>query len=210
MVELNRREEEIQKRKEGRLPPGQSLTQRFPVLTYGSNPEYDLSTWDFKVWGEVDHEMTWNWDAFIKLPKKTLTTDIHCVTRWSKFDTTWGGVDALKLAEIVGVKPSAKFVIAHCDGGYTTNVPIADFLDDDVLLAYEYEGKMLHEWSEGHDHGAPVRTLVPKLYFWKSAKFVRQLEFSTVDKPGFWERGGYHNHGDPFKEERYARRGFFF
>lgn len=208
--QLNRRDEELQMKKEGRLPPGQSLTQKFPVLTYGHNPSFDLSTWTMKVWGEVANEMTLTWDDFLKLPAKTVHTDIHCVTRWSKFDTTWTGVDVLKLAEIVGVKPTAKFVIAHCDGGYTTNVPIEDFLDDDVLLAYQYEDKMLHEWSEGLDHGAPVRTFVPKLYLWKSAKFVREIEFSAVDKPGFWERGGYHNHGDPFKEERYARRGFFF
>ena len=209
MVNLTRREEEIARRQEGRLPPGQSLTQKFPVLTYGPNPQYDLSTWDFKVWGEIENPMTWSWDDFLKLPSKTITVDIHCVTRWSKFDTTWTGVDMQALADIIGVKDTAKHVIAHCDGGYTTNVTVEEFLDDDVLLAYKYDGQMLHKWSDGHDHGAPVRTVVPKLYFWKSAKFVRQLEFSTVDKPGFWERGGYNNHGDPFKEERYARRGFF-
>lgn len=207
---LSRRDEEIARKREGRLPPGQSLTQKFPVLTYGNNPSYDLSTWTFRVWGEIENENTWSWDEFLALPKKTITTDIHCVTRWSKFDTTWTGVDVMALANQISVKDSAKFVIAHCDGGYTTNVPIEDFLDDDVLLAYDFEGQMLHEWNEGHDHGAPVRTLVPKLYFWKSAKFVRGLEFSKTDKPGFWERAGYHNHGDPFKEERYQRRGFFF
>lgn len=208
--EISRREEERQRKLEGRLPPGQSLTQRFPVLTYGENPPYDLSTWSLKVFGEVEKPMEWNWEQFLALPSKTITVDIHCVTRWSKFDTTWTGVDVQALAEMVGVKPSAKYVIAHCDGDYTTNLPAKDFLDDDVLLAYAYEGQMLVDWAEGHDHGAPVRTLVPKLYFWKSAKFVRGIEFSTVDKPGFWERGGYHNHGDPFKEERYGRRNFFF
>jgi DMSO/TMAO reductase YedYZ molybdopterin-dependent catalytic subunit len=143
------------------------------------------------------------------LPQKTITVDIHCVTRWSKFDTTWSGVDVLEMAKLVGIKQNANYVIAHCDGGYTTNVPIKDFLDDDVLLAHTYEGQLLHQWEEGPDHGGPLRTLVPKLYFWKSAKFVRGLEFSRVDKPGFWEKAGYHNHGDPFKEERYNRRGFF-
>ncbi len=207
---VTRRELENQMKQEGRLPPGQSLTLKFPVLTYGPNPAYDLSTWTFRVWGEVEKEMTWTWDELMALPQKTITTDIHCVTRWSKFDTNWTGVDVLQLASAIGVKDSAKFVIAHCDGGYTTNVPIDDFLDDDVLLAHTYDDKKLYEWNEGLDHGAPLRTLVPKLYFWKSAKFVRGLEFSTQDKPGFWERGGYHNHGDPFKEERYARRGFFF
>jgi DMSO/TMAO reductase YedYZ molybdopterin-dependent catalytic subunit len=206
----SRRDLERQMLSEGRLPPGQSLTQKFPVLTYGNNPSYDLSTWDFQVWGEVENPVTLNWQEFIALPDKSITVDIHCVTRWSKFDTTWRGVDVLALADKLGVKSSANYVIAHCDGDYTTNVPIADFLDDDVLLAYEYEGMMLHEWDEGLDHGAPVRTLVPKLYFWKSAKFVRGLEFSTSDQPGFWERAGYHNHGDPFKEERYNRRSFFF
>ena len=207
---MSRRELEQQMKAEGRLPPGQSVTVKFPVLTYGPNPSYDLDDWTFRVWGEVENEMNWTWGELMDLPQKTITEDIHCVTRWSKFDTSWTGVDVLKLAEMIGVKDSAKFVIAHCDGGYTTNVPIEDFLDDDVLLAHTYEGQQLHEWNEGHDHGAPLRTLVPKLYFWKSAKFVRGLEFSKEDKPGFWERGGYHNHGDPFKEERYSRRGFFF
>ncbi len=207
---LSRREEEERIKREGRLPPGQSLTQRFPVLTYGPNPSYDLSTWDFGVFGEVEKEMRWTWDELMALPQKTITVDIHCVTRWSKFDTTWTGVPFVAFTELFGVKDTAKFVIAHCDGGYTTNVPLDVMMDDDVLLAHTYNGQKLHEWSDGHDHGAPLRTLVPKRYFWKSAKFVRKLEFSSVDKPGFWERGGYHNDGDPFKEERYQRRGFFF
>jgi DMSO/TMAO reductase YedYZ molybdopterin-dependent catalytic subunit len=201
---LKRRQEEAKVRDEGRLPPGQSLTQKFPVLTYGPNPPFDPQTWDFRVFGEVEHEMRWSWDEFLKLPTETLTCDIHCVTRWSKFDTVWEGVPFLDLVEMIGVKPSAKYVIAHCDYGYTTNLPIEAMMEDDVLLTYKYDGKFLEP-----DHGFPVRTLVPKRYFWKSAKFLRALEFSTVDKPGFWEVNGYHNNGDPWTEERYGRRGFF-
>ena len=201
---LKRRQEEAKVRDEGRLPPGQSLTQKFPVLTYGPNPPFDPQTWDFRVFGEVEKEMRWTWDEFLKLPTKTLTCDIHCVTRWSKFDTVWEGVPFLDLVEMIGVKPSAKYVIAHCDYGYTTNLPIEAMMDDDVLLTYKYDGKFLEP-----DHGFPVRTLVPKRYFWKSAKFLRALEFSPVDKPGFWEVNGYHNNGDPWTEERYGRRGFF-
>jgi DMSO/TMAO reductase YedYZ molybdopterin-dependent catalytic subunit len=201
---LKRRQEEAKVRDEGRLPPGQSLTQKFPVLTYGPNPPFDPQTWDFRVFGEVENEMRWTWDEFLKLPTKTITCDIHCVTRWSKFDTVWEGVSFLDLVEMIGVKPSAKYVIAHCDYGYTTNLPIEAMMDDDVLLAYKYDGEFLEP-----DHGFPVRTLVPKRYFWKSAKFLRALEFSPVDKPGFWEVNGYHNNGDPWTEERYGRRGFF-
>lgn len=201
---LKRRQEEAKVRDEGRLPPGQSLTQKFPVLTYGPNPPFDPQTWDFRVFGEVETEMRWTWDEFLRLPTQTITCDIHCVTRWSKFDTVWEGVPFLDLVKMIGVKPSAKYVIAHCDYGYTTNLPIEAMLDDDVLLAYKYDGEFLEP-----DHGFPVRTLVPKRYFWKSAKFLRALEFSPVDKPGFWEVNGYHNNGDPWTEERYGRRGFF-
>ncbi|GAB4314320.1 MAG: sulfite oxidase-like oxidoreductase [Phototrophicales bacterium] len=201
---LRRRQTEDEMKKSGRLPPGQSLTHKFPVLTYGPIPKFDPETWDFRVFGEVEKEMSWNWEAFQKLPTVTVTVDIHCVTRWSKFDTTWTGVPFKHIAELVGMKDTTKHIIAHCDYGYTTNVPVEDMMRDDVLLAYMYDGKPLEP-----EHGAPVRTLVPHLYFWKSAKFLRALEFSPVDKPGFWEQGGYHNYGDPFKEQRYNRRGFF-
>lgn len=201
---LKRRREEEQIKREGRLPPGQSLTQKFPVLTYGPTPRFDPATWDLRVFGEIENEMRWTWDEFLKLPTRTITTDIHCVTRWSKFDTTWEGVPFDEFVKLFGVKDSAKFVIAHCEHGYTTNVPIEDMLEENVLLAYKYGGEYLEP-----EHGAPVRTLVPKLYFWKSAKFLRGLEFSSVDKPGFWEQAGYHNYGDPWKEERYGKRGFF-
>jgi DMSO/TMAO reductase YedYZ molybdopterin-dependent catalytic subunit len=138
------------------------------------------------------------------LPMTTITCDIHCVTRWSKFDTSWTGVRFSDLVNLFGVTENAKHVIAHCDYGYTTNVPLEDMMHDNVLLAPIFEGEPLEP-----DHGGPLRTLVPHLYFWKSAKFVRALEFSATDKPGFWEKSGYHNYGDPFKEERYSRRGFF-
>jgi len=202
---MGRRRKEEQMRDEGRLPPGQSLTEKFPVLTYGPTPKFDPATWDLRVFGEVEAEKAWDWEAFQKLPTVTITTDIHCVTRWSKFDTTWEGVSFRTLVnELIQVKPTAKFVIAHCEYGYTTNLPLETMMDDDVLLAYKYEGELLDP-----EHGAPVRTLVPKRYFWKSAKYLRALEFSTVDKPGFWEQAGYHNEGEPFAEERYGRRGFF-
>jgi DMSO/TMAO reductase YedYZ molybdopterin-dependent catalytic subunit len=201
---LRRRKEEDRVKSEGRLPPGQSLTQKFPVLTYGPNARFDPATWDMRVFGEVEKEMRWSWDEFLALPTVTITCDIHCVTRWSKFDTVWEGVKFTEFVKLFGVKPSARYVIAHCDHGYTTNLPIEAMMEDDVLLAYKYDGKFLEP-----DHGFPVRTLVPKRYFWKSAKFLRGLEFSSVDKPGFWEQAGYHNDGDPWKEERYGRRGFF-
>lgn len=201
---LSRRKQEEQMKATDRLPPGQSLTQKFPVLTYGPNPPFDPNTWDLRVFGEVQKEMTWTWEEFKQLPTKTITVDIHCVTRWSKFDTTWTGVPFKDFVELFGLTDKARYVIAHCDYGYTTNLPLDAMMDDDVLLAPTYEGEALEL-----DHGGPLRTLVPKRYFWKSAKFLRALEFSETDKPGFWEKSGYHNDGDPWKEERYGRRGFF-
>lgn len=206
---LSRREQEKEMRAAGRLPDGQSLTEKFPVLTYGPTPKFDPDTWDLRVFGEVEAEKRWTWDEFLKLPTRTITTDIHCVTRWSKFDTTWEGVMFKDFVKEFKITSDARYVIAHCDYGYTTNVSLEDMLDDDVMLAYKYEGKWLKD-PELMEHGGPVRTLVPKRYFWKSAKFLRALEFSPVDKPGFWEKSGYHNEGDPFKEERYApRQGFW-
>lgn len=201
---LNRRKQEEKIKSEGRLPPGQSLTQKFPVLTYGPNPPFNPATWDLKVFGEVEKEMRWSWAEFLQIPTVTITTDIHCVTRWSKFDTVWEGVRFNEFVKLFGVKSAAKHVIAHCDYGYTTNVPLEIMMEDNVLLAYKYAGQPLEP-----DHGGPMRTFVPKLYFWKSAKFVHGLEFSAVDKPGFWENGGYHNEADPWKEERFQRRGWF-
>jgi DMSO/TMAO reductase YedYZ molybdopterin-dependent catalytic subunit len=201
---MNRREEEERIKQEGRLPPGQALTQKFPVLHYGAVPKIDTATWALSVVGEVEKEMSWNWEAFQKLPTVQVKTDIHCVTGWSKFDTVWEGPLFRDFIELFGVKPTAKVVIAHAPNGFSTNVPLEIMLEDDVLLAWKYNGEYLEP-----DHGFPVRTLVPKRYFWKSAKWLLKLEFSAVDKPGFWEQAGYHNEGDPWKEERYQRRRLF-
>jgi DMSO/TMAO reductase YedYZ molybdopterin-dependent catalytic subunit len=201
---LDRRREEERIKSEGRLPPGQSLTQKFPVLHYGPIPQFNPATWDLRVFGEVEKEMRWSWDEYLTLPMTTQTNDIHCVTRWSKFDTVWEGVKFTDFVKLFGVKPTAKYVIAHCDYGYTTNVPLDVMMGDNVMLTHKFDGKPLDP-----EHGYPLRTLVPNRYFWKSAKWLRAIEFSTTDKPGFWEQAGYHNEGDPFKEERYQRRGFF-
>lgn len=201
---IKRRELESLMKASGRLPPGQSLTLDFPVLHYGPTPRFNEATWNMRVFGEIEREMNWSWAEFQALPTVKITTDIHCVTRWSKFDTEWEGVLFRDFIQLFGVKPSAKHVIAHCEHGYTTNMPLEDMLDDDVLLAYKFNGEFLEL-----EHGYPLRTLVPKRYLWKSAKWLRGLEFSTSDKPGFWEVNGYHNEGDPFREERFSRRGFF-
>jgi DMSO/TMAO reductase YedYZ molybdopterin-dependent catalytic subunit len=194
-----RRRLERKMKEEGRLPPGQSLTLKFPVLHYGSEPETDLKAWTLRTFGLVEEEKVWSWEEFLELPSKKATCDIHCVTRWSKFDTVWEGLPFKTLVDLTGVKPEAKFVIAHCEHGYTTNVPLEVMLDDDVLLAYKYDGAFLEP-----QHGFPLRTLVPKRYFWKSAKWVRAIEFVATDRPGFWEKAGYHNEGDPWLEQRYG------
>ena len=182
-----------------RVPPGQYVTEKFPVLHYGSVPRVDLARWDFRVWGDVDSPLTLTWDQFKALPRKTVETDIHCVTRWSKLGTTWEGVAIQEILALAQVRPSARFVVAHAEQGYTANLPL-DVLDDaDVLLADTFDGKPLEK-----DHGWPLRLVVPKRYFWKSAKWIRGLEFLDRDIPGFWERYGYHNEGDPWKEERFS------
>lgn len=182
-----------------RIPPGQYLTEKFPVLHYGSTPRTDLATWDFKVFGLVDSPFTITWDRFTELPRKQVLTDIHCVTRWSKLDTVWEGVAIQTILEMAGVRPEATHVVAHCEQGYTTNMPLSVLDDDDVLLADMFDGKPLEL-----DHGWPLRLLVPKKYFWKSAKWIRGLEFLDHDQLGFWERYGYNNSADPWKEERFS------
>lgn len=196
----DRRDLEKQAVQEGRIPPGQSLTLKFPVLHYGPVPPFDKDTWTLRAFGLVNEEKVWTWDEFQQLPTTKLTCDIHCVTRWSKLDTVWEGVRFRDFVELVGVKPEAKFVIAHCEYGFTANTPLEVMLDDDVLLAYKYDGKFLDP-----EHGFPLRTLVPKRYFWKSAKWLRGVEFVDKDRPGFWEQAGYHNDADPWKEQRYGR-----
>lgn len=181
-----------------RVPPGQYLTDRFPVLTYGPNPPVDLERWSLSVDGAVDQPFALRWDELMALEQVTVTTDIHCVTRWSKLDTTWTGVRVRDLLERAGVRPEGTFVVAHSDGDYTTNMPLELLYDDDVLVAHTYEGQPLEP-----DHGAPLRLLVPKRYFWKSAKFLRRLEILTADRQGFWELNGYHNDGDPWQEQRH-------
>lgn len=182
-----------------RVPPGQYLTEKFPVLHYGSVPRTDLSTWDFRVYGLVDSPVTFSWEQFKALPRKQVATDIHCVTRWTKLDTAWEGVAIQTILELAGVRPDARFVLAHCEQGYTANMPLEVLDDDDVLLADTFDGKPLEL-----DHGYPLRLLVPKRYFWKSAKWIRGLEFLDHDVLGFWERYGYNNDADPWKEERFS------
>ena len=182
-----------------RIPPGQYRTEKFPVLHYGSVPKTDLAKWDFKVYGEVDSPFGVTWDQFKTLPRKTVEADIHCVTRWTKLDTTWEGVPIQEVLRLAQVRPTATHVVAHSEQGYTANLPLTVLDDDDVLLADTFDGQPLEP-----EHGYPLRLFVPKRYFWKSAKWLRGLEFSDVDKPGFWEGYGYHNEGDPWQEERYG------
>ncbi len=194
---MSRRDEEKRVKEEGRLPPGQSLTRKFPVLHYGRVPPFNEATWDLRVFGAVAEEKHWTWQEFQALPTVRTTVDIHCVTSWSKFDTTWEGVRFRDFRTLFEVKPAAQHVIAHCEYGFTANMALEAMLGDDVLLAYKYDDRFLDP-----EHGYPLRLLVPQRYFWKSAKWLRGLEFSVEDKPGFWEQAGYHNEGDFWKEER--------
>ena len=182
-----------------RLPPGQYLTDKWPVLHAGSVPTTDLATWDFRVSGEVERPLRLTWHEFAELPSIEVTTDIHCVTRWSRFDTSFRGVHWTELARLVEPKHSARFVVAHAEQGFTANVPIEAIEDENAVLAYEADGEPL-----AHDHGWPLRLVVPSRYFWKSAKWLRGLELRSTDQPGFWERYGYHNDADFWKEERYS------
>jgi DMSO/TMAO reductase YedYZ molybdopterin-dependent catalytic subunit len=182
-----------------RLPPGQYLTEKWPVLHAGSIPETDLSTWTFRVFGEVERPLELTWEQFTALPRHTTTQDIHCVTRWSRFDAGFAGVHWRTLAELVRPKPSAHFVVAHAEEEFTSNVPLAFLEPDEAVLALEADGEPLSA-----EHGWPLRLVVPGKYFWKSAKWLRGLELLDHDRPGFWERYGYHNEADPWKEERYG------
>ena len=182
----------------GRLPPGQYLTEKWPVLHAGSIPETDLARWDFRVFGEVDRPIQLSWDELLALPAVEVTVDIHCVTRWSRFDTRFRGVHWSELAKLVSPKPTAGFAIAHAEHGYTANVPLAAIEAEDALVAWEADGEPLTP-----DHGWPLRLVVPSRYFWKSAKWLRGLELRDRDEPGFWERYGYNNNADFRAEERY-------
>jgi len=193
-----RKELERRMMQEGRLPPGQSATLKWPVLHYGSVPHFDPARWDFRITGLVEQPVRLTWDEFNHLPKSTVTSDFHCVTRWSRFDNRWEGVlfrDVLKLVKLL---PRAAYVLVHAEQGYSANVPLADLTRDTVLFATHHDGQPLEP-----DHGYPLRLIVPHLYAWKSVKWVRGLEFYDHDLPGFWEQNGYHMYGDPFKEQRF-------
>ena len=180
----------------GRLPPGQHEVSDFPVLSAGPTPHTPLDQWTFSIEGEIDTPRRWSWEEFQVLPRETVTKDIHCVTHWSKFDTVWEGVS---LDTLLGeIDTAAEYVVAFCDGGYTTNLPLEDVTDGKAWVAYSYDGGPLPP-----AHGGPARLLVPHLYFWKSAKWVRGLRLVDHDEPGFWEVRGYHDYGDPWKEQRY-------
>jgi DMSO/TMAO reductase YedYZ molybdopterin-dependent catalytic subunit len=207
---FHRRDEEERVRQEGRLPPGQSLTNKFPVLHYGPVPRFNPATWDFRVWGEVEQEQRWTWEQFNQLPRTRLAMDIHCVTRWSKFDTEWEGVSVKALidAGLIRLKPGARHVLQHAEYGFTVNLALEVVLQPNFLLATHFNGEPLSP-----DHGYPLRGVVghipaqPQLatpYFWKGAKWLRGLEFLANDRPGFWEQAGYHNEADVWKEERFG------
>lgn len=205
---LSRREKERQLKREGRLPPGQSLTEKFPVLHYGPVPDFDPESWDLRVWGEVEQEVRWSWEEFQQLPRTEITMDVHCVTRWSKFDTTWEGVSLRTLVEEGYIKPksSATHLMQHCEHDFTVNLPLEVALADNFLLATHFNGEPLTP-----EHGYPLRGVVGYIeerddlkspYFWKGGKWLRGLEFMAEDRLGFWEQAGYHNEADVWKEQR--------
>ncbi len=207
---LKRKQEEEAMRAAGRLPPGQALTQKFPVLHYGPVPTFNPATWDFRVWGEVEQPLRLTWEEFNQLPRTQVKMDLHCVTKWSKFDTVWEGVSVRTLIDLglVRLKPTARFVMQHAEYGFTANLPLEVVLQDNFLLATHYDGKPLDP-----EHGYPLRGVIgfipdrPDLktpYLWKGAKWLRGLEFMAQDRPGFWEMAGYHNDADVWKEERYG------
>ncbi len=182
-----------------RLPPGQYLTEKWPVLHAGSVPDVDLTTWTFRVFGEVEKEVELSWEHFNELPRSSNVQDIHCVTRWSRFDTRFEGVHWREVEKLCRPRPSARFAIAHAEHGFTSNVPLSFLQAEDALLATHADGEPLTP-----EHGWPLRLVVPGKYFWKSAKWLRAVELSPVDQLGFWERYGYSNSADPWQEERYA------
>ena len=204
-----RKDEEEKVKREGRLPPGQALTNRFPVLHYGPVPRFNPATWDLRAFGEVEAEKRWTWEEFQKLPRTKVKMDIHCVTRWSKFDTEWEGLSIKTLVDegLVKLKPTAKYLLQHCEYGFTVNVPLEVALAPNFLLATHYDGQPLEP-----DHGYPLRGVVGHIpstehttpYFWKGGKWIRALEFLPQDRLGFWEQAGYHNEADVWKEQRFA------
>lgn len=208
---FSRKQKEQQFKEANRLPPGQSLTQKFPVLHYGPTPQTDLNSWDLKVFGLVEEEVSWDWEAFNKLPRTKITMDIHCVTRWSKFDTDWEGVSLKTLVDegFIKPKPEAKYIIQHCEFGYTTNTPIEAVMADNFLLATHFDGQPLtveHGWPlRGVTGSFADRSEEKTIYLWKGGKWLRSLEFRSDDKLGFWEVNGYSNEADVWKEQRFSR-----
>lgn len=185
-----------------RLPPGQFATPRWPVLHQGPVPRFDPAVWDVRVFGLVERPLTFSWEAFAALPTTTVRGDLHCVTRWSKLDNAWQGVAAREIAALAGPLPEARFVLLHGEGGYTANLPLGVFLDEDVLLATGHDGAPLSP-----EHGAPVRAVAPRRYAWKSVKWLRGVEFLAADRPGYWEGYGYSDSADPWREERFREDG---
>lgn len=207
---FRRREDQNRLNQEGRLPPGQSVTQKFPVLHYGPVPGFNPATWDLRVWGEVETPLRWSWDEFQKLPRRKINMDLHCVTRWSKFDTDWEGVSLKDLIDsgVIQPKASARHVLQHAEYGFTVNLPLEVILQDNFLLATHYNGEPITP-----EHGYPLRGVIGAIperrelktpYLWKGAKWLRGLEFLAEDQLGFWEQAGYHNEADIWKEERFA------
>ncbi len=182
-----------------RIPPGQRMTEEWPVLHAGGVPNIDIDSWTFTISGLVKEERKLSYQDFMSLPRVKVLSDIHCVTRWSRLNNLWEGVTTGIIKELVSLLPEAEFLMVHSAGGFTTNLPLSDFFESDVLLAVKHDGEFLSP-----EHGYPVRLVVPRLYLWKSAKWVVGIEFMDKDKPGFWESLGYHNRGDPWKEERYS------
>jgi DMSO/TMAO reductase YedYZ molybdopterin-dependent catalytic subunit len=194
-----RREKEKQARLEGRLPPGQSLTIKWPVLHYGSIPHFDPGNWDFKISGLVEEPLRLTWNEFRALPQVEVTSDFHCVTRWSRLDNRWKGARFVDVLDRVKLKPGAEFVLVLAEEGYTSNIPLKDLQRPEVLFAFDHDGEPLTA-----EHGGPLRLVVPHLYAWKSVKWARGFMLLDQDRLGFWERNGYHAYGDPWKEQRYA------
>ncbi len=197
LTERKRREREM--RAAGRLPPGQSLTLKWPVLHIGEVPRFDPQTWDFRIAGLVERPVRLTWEEFTRLPMKEVTADMHCVTRWSRFDVRWEGAAFAEVAKLAAPKPEAKYVMVLAEQGYTSNMPLADLMRPTSLFALKHNGEPLPP-----DHGYPLRLVVPHLYAWKSVKWVRGLEFMAEDAPGFWEQNGYHIYADPFREQRFT------
>ena len=199
LFEGNERKELEQRMKEAhRLPPGQAATLKWPVLHYGSVPRFDPATWNFTISGLVEAPGTLSWEAFHKLPRTQVSSDFHCVTRWSRFDNRWEGVSFREVLRLARPRPAARYVLVHAEEGFTANLPLADLDRPNVLFATHHDGQPLTP-----EHGYPLRLIVPHLYAWKSVKWVRGLEFLESDAPGFWEQNGYHMYGDPWKEQRF-------